>query len=124
VSVQSESTGWFDQIDLDPAGTWLRMGTRQLGERPWLLVDEHRNDELAMKEDLCAHRHREVFAAQPDADVASAEVLRLVSSALADEGIAATPNPALHALDAAGRSTQEDLCLMRRDVGPSNGWRA
>jgi hypothetical protein len=26
--------GWFDEIDLDPDGAWLQMGTRSLGDRP------------------------------------------------------------------------------------------
>ncbi len=116
MSVQSESTTWFDEMDLDPDAAWLRMGTRQLGSRPWLVVDEHRDVELAMKQQLFTDRHSEVFAAQADAEQAGAEVLALVVDGLASLGVAHEPvRSGIHPLEAAGRLVQEDLCLMRRD---------
>jgi hypothetical protein len=120
VNVQSESTTWFEELDLDPDGDWLRMGTRQLGARPWLVVDQHRADELALKQRLSEERHDEVFAAQPDATDPGQEILELVTAELGDLGIApGVGAPGLHPLDAAGRMVQEDLCLLRRDEA---GW--
>lgn len=127
-AVNSEQTTWFDEIDLDPTVPWLRMGTRQLGERPWLVVDRHRADELALKQQLCLERHGEVFAAEPSAFEPSREVLELVSRELQLIGVDGDVAPVvehsaggspLHPLDAAGRSVQEDLCLLRRDA---SGW--
>ena len=120
MSELSDSTTWFDEINLDPGVSWLRMGTRQLGERPWLIHDQHRVDELALKHQLCTERHDEVFAASEDASEPSAAVLELVLEALAAAGVGHPPAITdLHPLDAAGRLIQEDLCLLRRDVA---GW--
>ncbi len=94
----------------------MRMGTRQLGARPWLIVDEHREAELALKARLLAERRDEVFAAEPDAVEAGAEVYSLVSDELRAAGIEVEQAPdGLHPLDAAGGIVQEDLCLLRRD---------
>lgn len=101
------------------------MGTRSLGSRPWLVVDERRRSELAMKAELLATRHDEVFAALPNTEAPARTVLALVSSEVA--GLPATEGPPVigptgehrHPLDDAGRLVQEDLCLLRRE--PS-GW--
>ncbi len=100
--------GWLDEVDFDPDGAWLRMGTRRLGSRPWLVVDDRRQQELAEKDRLLAERHHEVFAADPMADDAAAETLALVSAEADDRAVPA----GLHPLDEAGRLVQEDLCLM------------
>ena len=123
VNVQSETTTWFDEVDLDPDGDWLRMGTRQLGARPWLVVDEFRGEELALKQRLSGDRHEEVFAAQPDAVAPGSEVLALVANEYRaigfetdiDSPVGSGTTHGLHPLDAAGRMIQEDLCLLRRD---------
>lgn len=110
---------WFDEIDLDPEGTWLRMGTRQLGGRPWLVFDDARERELGLKADLLAGRHDEVFALESDgsggeAVHAAEETLGLVTAELLAADLPVDP-PAdgLHPLDVAGRLVQEDLCLLR-----------
>lgn len=167
---------WFDEIDLDPQRSSLTMGTRALGDRPWLVADDQRDAELALKAHLCAERHAEVFAALDGSESASATVEAMVQAALVeaavpdplavarpdgaarsevslppapepiigeepDRGAGLTPanvaaerraggntsdasEPAggdaeLHPLDRAGRSTQEDLCLLRRR---DDGW--
>ncbi len=131
----SPAERWFDEIDLDPARTWLRMGTRQLGSRPWLVFDEHRAAELALKRHLCAARHDEVFAAEAGSaeagEQAGHEVLELVRAACRAEGLDPGRHPLdradrhpldradRHPLDRAGRLVQEDLCLLRRD---RSGW--
>ena len=116
--------GWFAEVDLDPDRTWLRMATRHLGDRPWLVFDDRRRDELALKAQLLAHRHTEVFAMEEPAgervgQQASEEVLGLVNDELLAAGLADDRAPAdvdplpLHPLDRAGRLVQEDLCLLR-----------
>jgi hypothetical protein len=100
---------WLDELQLEPGPPWLGMGTRVLDGARWLLPDEDLARDLALKADLLAARHDEVFAALPTAEVqaASVEVLDLVADATG-----ALPAPALHPLDAAGRLVQEDLCLL------------
>lgn len=161
---------WFDEIDLDPRRSSLTMGTRALGDRPWLVADDERDTELALKAHLCAERHSEVFAALDGTESAGATVEAMVRAALVDADVRPTPaatrrsvaepvpateptrsgdprraegprspglaaahaegatstasgpvdgNDELHPLDRAGRSTQEDLCLLRRR---DDGW--
>ena len=110
---------WWHEIDLDPDHHWNQMGTRALGGRPWLLIDDARDDELALKARLSAERHDEVFAALAGTESAGAEVLALVGKELQSVGLPVPTRSGLHPLDAAGRAVQEDLCLMRR---ASQGW--
>lgn len=118
-----DGTAWFDEVDLDPDSPWLRMGTRQLGDRPWLVIDERRAGELVLKEELLTTRPADVFAGPPGSEPAGMEVLDLVRAELRAKGIEATADPALHPLDAAGRLVQEDLCLLRRRPdGEGGGW--
>lgn len=100
--------GWLDEVDFDPEGAWLRMGTRRLGSRPWLMPDSRRELELAKKDRLLAARHDEVFAVEPVAYHASVETLELIRS---EADGRALPS-GIHPLDEAGRLVQEDLCLM------------
>lgn len=115
---------WFEEIDLDPDQTWRRMGTRQLGERPWLVPDDRMAAELALKARLLEERHAEVFAVGPGLEAAGAETLALIEAELrrldrpAPAG-SVEGGTALHPLDRAGRLVQEDLCLMRREP---QGW--
>lgn len=108
--------GWLDELSLEPGPPWLALGTRGMHPDDWLVVDDHRDGDLAAKRALLARRHDEVFAALPSPAVeeASAEVLELVVAASG-----AAPEPGLHPLDAAGRLVQEDLCLLiERDGAP------
>lgn len=115
----ADSGDWLDEIDLDPEKPWLRMGTRALGDRPWLVVDSRRDAELALKQQLLAERHGEVFAANSNTEAASQRVLDLVTAELAGRGIDPRPPGGhaggrdFHPLDLAGRLVQEDLCLLR-----------
>jgi len=120
MSVPVPVDAWFDEIDLDPHGAWLRMGTRNLGSRPWLVVDDHRDVELELKRRLLAERRGEVFAAAVDADAPSRETLALVQAELQAQGIGIGGDDApadgvkeVHPLDRAGQLVQEDLCLLR-----------
>ncbi len=104
---------WLDELALEADGPpWLAMGLARVPEAEWLLVDDQRPAELAERERLLAERHDEVFAALPGTEAAGAEVLRLVAGWLAERGFDATPAPAVHPLEAAGRLVQEDLVLM------------
>ncbi len=111
---------WINEIDFDPEGAWLRMGTRNLGERPWLVVDGKRKAELELKQKLLNGSFDEVFAADAEADGPSTEVLALVSDALSTLEVPpdqvsrdSQRDGAVHPLDQAGRMIQEDLCLLR-----------
>lgn len=108
--------GWLDELSLEPGPPWLTLGTRGLRADDWLLVDDDRARDLALKRALLTERHDEVFAAlrSPEVDEASAEVLALVVDA-----VGTAPERGLHPLDTAGRLIQEDLCLLiDRDGSP------
>lgn len=106
---------WFAELDFDPASSWLAMGTRALGRRSWLIADDDLDRQLRLKAELCRDRHADVFAAVPGTESASATVVDLV----ADAGAEVPGDTGLHPLDRAGRSVQEDLCLLERRV---DGW--
>ena len=106
---------WLDELDLDPHAEPVSMGVRALGDRPWLVRDDQWAAELELKAALCRDRHDEVFAAEPSALAASEETSRLVVAA----GVELVEGGDLHPLDRAGRSVQEDLCVMERS---ERGW--
>ena len=99
---------WVDELDLDPTSTWRKMGTRALGDRPWLVADDQRDEQLALKSVLLSERRDEVLATGDRSLVAASEVRELV----ADAGFepASVDDP----LEAAALAVQEDLCLLRR----------
>ncbi|MEO1061756.1 MAG: DUF3445 domain-containing protein [Actinomycetota bacterium] len=99
---------WLDELDLRVEARPVEMGTRALGDRPWLVVDDHRDAELALKRALRAEHGAEVFAALDGSEEASAEVLALVLDAVGGD-----PEPDLHPLDDAGLRVQEDLCVVQ-----------
>jgi hypothetical protein len=109
---------WLDEVRLDPGPPWLTMGTRAHDERDWLVVDERRDTELALKRRLLSERHDDVFAALPSCAPAADETLELVVDWLRrhDRPRPSAPSDeACHPLDHAGRLVQEDLCLMVPD---------
>ena len=101
---------WLDELQLAPGPPWHAMGTRALDERPWLLVDERRDDELARKRRLVDARPDVVVAATPGSEGAAAEVAAAVAAAA---GV--TPDPDRSPLVAAALAVQEDLCVVERD---------
>lgn len=111
----SETPSWLDELDLDPHAEPVSMGVRSLGDRPWLVADDQRDEELRVKEALCDERHDEVFAAEASAQAACREVVELLAAA----GVELVAGDGLHPLDRAGRSVQEDLCVLERRAG---GW--
>lgn len=106
--------GWLDELDLRADGPpWLAMGLRRVTEDEWLLADEHRADELALRASLLATRRPEVVHLGPGTEAAGAEALALVQGWLSGHGLPSGPVDAdEHPLVAAGRLVQEDLCLM------------
>ncbi len=107
---------WLDELPLEPGPPTWTMGTRAVGEDGWLVADEDRERDLALKAQLLTERHDDVFGAldTPEVLATSREVHDLVAGAT---GVA--PDPELHPLDAAGRVVQEDLCLLvLRDGAP------
>jgi hypothetical protein len=103
---------WLDELALEPGPPFLSMGVHALDLDRWLIVDDSRATDLALKHSLLEERHDEVFAALPGTDAASAEVLALVESWLTAHDLSADTDRALHPLDAAGRLVQEDLVLL------------
>lgn len=114
---------WLDEVDLDPAATPVSMGTRSLGDRPWLVTDAATSRELSLKAELCRARHAEVFAVASEIDGATiddhVEAGAAVLGLLSEHGVELVDDASVHPLDRAGRSVQEDLCLLRRVAG---GW--
>lgn len=106
-------SAWFDELDLDPASSWRRMGTRALAGRPWLLSDERRAEELAPKAELLDTRRDDVLATTAASEPAAADLRGLVQA----EGVMTPVLP--DDLEAAARAVQEDLCLLRRHA---DGW--
>jgi hypothetical protein len=97
----------------------MTLGLRRLDPAQWLQVDEHREDELALKARLLADRHDELVVHLPAGDEAAAQTLDAVVGWLASHrpDLPRTPVPGLHPIDAAGRLVQEDLCVLTRDQG-------
>jgi len=113
-------------------GYKLKLGLRVRAEADWLPFDDlfgdaaARGRQLQLKADLLAKRHNQVFAAEPDSDVAGAEVLAMVQAHLDTYHQAGSFPPAgdVHPLDAAARLVPEDLLLLaprRRSNGGAAG---
>lgn len=101
---------WFDELDLDPGSSWLRMGTRVLGRRPWLIADERNAAERSQRAALLAGRRSEVFVSPPRH--VGVEVRSLVAAEMGISG-ESDSDP----LASTGLAIQEDLCLLRRRDG-------
>lgn len=90
------------------------MGTRTLGDRPWLVVDEHRDRDIALRQQALIDQRDDVAWLTDAAVPAATAVLTLIETELG------TPPPAtreLHPLEAASLMVQDDLCLMHRRDG-------
>ena len=61
-----EASDWFDELALDPEAHPVAMGTRALGDRPWLVADRHRDHELAIKNELLSTAARSSALARPN----------------------------------------------------------
>ena len=108
-----------------PTAPWMRYGTapkmglRMCDEADWLLERDYFGNEdatqqqIALKAELCRTDHETIFQYLPEADDASAELLKMIDRNLQTfHQRDAENNPSRHPLDNAGRSLAEDLCLL------------
>jgi hypothetical protein len=97
------------------------MGLRPLELAAWLEVDEHYEEELALKTQLLDEKYEVVVATEPEGDEASVELLGEIRENLRvhHAGVATPPDEGEHAIVAASRLVQEDLCVLVRD----DAWR-
>ena len=94
------------------------MGLRPLDLAQWLEVDEHRDEELALKSDLLANTPEVVVATRREGEEASTELYHEVLAwldAYAPSLVEPVPRGDEHPIVAAARLVQEDLCVMVRD---------
>jgi dimethylamine monooxygenase subunit A len=113
-----EATGapaWLDELELTPAPPHVKMLTRALGT-DWLIADQFRPVEMALRHRLLDEQHHLVFAMNATAEDAAKETLELVERWLAANDLPPAPT-GYHPLEAAGRAVQEDLCLMVQHDG-------
>lgn len=104
---------WLDELDTRPGAPFVHMGTHATPLDLWLVADEARDMEVALKRRLIDERPNVVFGCLASADDAAEELLRLVVEWASSQGLAFDPPDASeHPLLAAGRLVQDDLCLM------------
>ncbi len=106
---------WRNEIDLSADARPVAMGTRRLGDRPWLIPPTESIDLLALKAELLARRPDEVWADSSGGSAGSmaTAALALVADAIGPGSVVPDDEP----LVSAARSVAEDLCLLRRDGG-------
>lgn len=111
------------------------MGLKPLAQEDWIEITEELGGELARKRGLLETRHDAVFAALPEADAASRELLALLVEHLTrihptlyerqgDRLLNKTTgeswdvaHPPIHPLELAGRLVQEDFCILLSEAG-------
>ncbi|MCU0268252.1 MAG: DUF3445 domain-containing protein [Acidimicrobiales bacterium] len=112
---------WLEELPLRAGPPWLSMGVHPLELDRWLVVDDRRDADLALKAALSRDHHVEVVAALAGTEAAGAETLGLVRDWLtrhhpelgADPaGVLADARRDRHPLETAGLLVQEDLCLL------------
>ncbi|CAB4884018.1 unannotated protein [freshwater metagenome] len=107
-------TDWLDDLRLESGPPFLAMGMHALRLDEWLIVDDDRAADLAVKADLLRTDRASVFAAMDGTHEASAELLEMVREWLTAHGIAVPTSDAdEHPLIAAARLVQEDLALLQ-----------
>jgi hypothetical protein len=111
----------FPYMPLDSKGWRLAMGMRPLNLATWLQVDEHREEELALKAELLEHQYEAVVATESAGDAASRELLAEVKEFLTAYHplISTATIPSEHPIVQAARLAQEDFCVLVRD----DAWR-
>lgn len=111
----------FPYVPIDPQGWRLAMGMRPLNLATWLEIDEHRDEELALKHELLASRYDVVVATEPEGDAASRELLDEVKAFLVAYHplVATMTDSSEHPIVQASRLVQEDFCVLIRE----DAWR-
>lgn len=109
---------WIDEVAWPASGPpWLAMGTGRIDEAAWLLPDERRDEELALRHQLLDERRDDVVGDVGGTEGAAAEVLELVLRWERDHrpDLAEVPvDERGGSLEAAARRVQEDLVIMGR----------
>jgi hypothetical protein len=97
------------------------MGLRPLDLAAWLEIDEHYEEELALKTQLLEEKYDVVVSTEPEGDEASLELLGEIRENLRAHhpGVATAPHEGEHPIVATSRLVQEDLCVLVRD----DAWR-
>jgi hypothetical protein len=97
------------------------MGMRPLEESAWLEVDDHFDDELALKASLLETNYDDVVATNSLGDEGSRELLDEVVRFLLGNhpSLSTSTSPDEHPIVQASRLVQEDLCVLVRD----DAWR-
>jgi dimethylamine monooxygenase subunit A len=108
-------------MPLDARGWRLSMGLRPLDLAAWLEVDEHYDEELALKTRLLEDQRDVVVATESAGNDASLELLIEIRENLRAHhpGISVAIRNDEHPIVAASRYVQEDLCVLVRD----DAWR-
>ncbi len=104
----------------------MKTGLKACGMGDWLATPAHFQAQRAERARMLDSRHREVFAALPEADAASAELLAAVRAwqAAFRAGLAEPDLPTgLHPLEQAGRLVSEDLCVLQPADGTTEPYR-
>jgi len=111
---------WLDELAFKAGPPYLEMGTRVLRPEAWLVTDEWRDEQLALKRHVLAAHRRFVSARLDGMEDASREVLELVEAWLAEHApTVGAPDPAdagRPALEQAALRVQEDLTVLRREA--------
>jgi hypothetical protein len=97
------------------------MGMRPLEESAWLEVDDHFDDEMALKASLLTTNYDDVVATNPRGDEGSRELLDEVVRFLSvhHPSRPRSTSPDEHPIVQASRLVQEDLCVLVKD----DAWR-
>ncbi len=123
----NDAGGPPDVLGFPGAGAFrFRVGLRPVAEADWLQPDDERTDQLLEKQRLVQTVPDEVVAHLRGSEAASAEVLGIVVAHLDRAGLIERTGSVVvdraslitidldevHPIEAAGRLTQEDLCVM------------
>lgn len=114
-------TSDFPYVPVDARGWRLSMGLRPLEIAAWLEIDEHFQEELALKSRLLEENFDVVVATDPQGDDASGELLEEIRENLRTYHLGANTvvDESEHPIVGASRLVQEDLCVLVRD----DAWR-
>lgn len=91
----------------------MTMGLSRVDASRWLVRDDQFDDYLALKRQLLAERHDDVFRALPGTEEASSEILRAILECQEDAiRLSHTRESGVHPLEEAALLVQEDLCVV------------
>ena len=106
---------FVNEIDLSFDSPPVTMSVRKLNDRPWLIEDKKKQEELKIKADLSQNPKKIVFLTRKGTEKAGLEVIALIQESKRNQ----IQPDSHHPLERAGLSIQEDLCLIRRH---HEGW--